>query len=350
VTLSIAALTRTIATAAETNLSTSRALVVISNHAKPAQQKDAAPTTNGATQVDAKKVDDAKPPVVATSVTPEIIAKSYVTVTSVNANKTLSSILLASVNNLLRASHPRVYSLLNWKAGERPADLEVTSYNRVAHFGKWAQDRSDKTCYNTRAKVLIRDSVKPVIFSEGNACSVDKGEWDDPYAGKVLTDAKAEIQIDHMVPLKNAYISGAYKWDFRARCLYANYLGVSFHLISVDGVENQRKGDKSPEGYMPSNKAYACTYLKNWLTVKTLWGLEMTPAEADGIKKLIASEGCKPEDFVISEDDLQAQRKFAAANADLCGAKPPATAVSDTQPVNTPTPADAASADNSGRK
>lgn len=253
--------------------------------------------------------------------TPEVIPKSYVTVSAETKTKTLSSLLLSAVSRLVKPAQEKIYSLLNWKNGHRAADLEVVSYNRVAHFGKWAQDKNDKTCYNTRAKVLIRDSVKPVLFSVDNACSVDKGEWNDPYAGKVLTDAKAEIQIDHMVPLKNAYVSGAHAWDFKSRCLYANYLGESFHLISVDGIENQRKGDKAPDQYMPSNKSYMCTYLKNWLTVKALWGLEMTPAEADGIKGLISSEGCNVADFVLSESEIQTQRQFAFDNAELCFVK-----------------------------
>lgn len=250
--------------------------------------------------------------------TPEIIPKSYVTVTPDLENHSVPDSLIESIVNLVLPIESKIYSLLQWKTSQRPTELEVTSYSRVLHFGKWAQDRQDTTCYNTRAKVLIRDSATPVIFAADNACSVDKGQWNDPYGGKVLTDAKAEIQIDHMIPLKNAYISGAYRWDYKARCLYANYLGENYHLISVDGMENQRKGDKAPDQFMPLNKQYSCTYLKNWLSVKTLWGLEMTAGEAKAISQLLKSEHCDPKDFVISEVEVQAQRKFASTNADLC--------------------------------
>ncbi|MFZ3229478.1 MAG: DUF1524 domain-containing protein [Pseudobdellovibrio sp.] len=255
------------------------------------------------------------------NITPEVIPKSSVSVELGFKNKTIISIL-QSIGQLTHSTTTKIYSLLNWKHHTRDNDLEVVSYNRINQFGKWVHDKKDSTdCYNTRAKVLIRDSSKTIVFNADNACSVEKGEWVDPYAGKVLTDAKLDIQIDHMVPLKNAYVSGAYAWDYKTRCLYGNYLGANFHLISVAGVENQRKGDKGPDGYMPSNISYTCTYLKNWLTIKTLWNLTMTPDEATAIKKLISSEGCHVEKFVLSEKDILAQRKFAFEHSNLCADK-----------------------------
>jgi hypothetical protein len=265
--------------------------------------------------------DDTKPAasVIPTPTLPtqELISKSYVTFKSDSDITPVSPFITDAINQIIKPIEAKIYSLLQWQSSQREEFL-VPSYERVQQFGKWAQDRSDKECYNTRAKVLIRDSVSPVIFAGDNACSVDKGEWHDPYGGKILTDAKAQIQIDHMVPLKNAYISGAHRWDYRARCLYANYLGVKFHLLSVDGDENQRKGDKTPEQYLPSEKSYVCSYLKNWLSVKILWGLEMTASEATAIKKIVTSEGCHVEEFVMSESEIQTQRQFAKDNADLC--------------------------------
>ena len=179
------------------------------------------------------------------------------------------------------------YSLLNWKTIHHTQEIVPAAYDRVLHFGHWVHDSRDQSCFNTRAKVLIRDSVSPIVFEKENPCAVQSGEWKDPYAHKILRDARSEVQIDHMVPLKNAYVSGAYKWNFAKRCLYGNYMGATFHLISVDGTENMRKSSDGPDGYMPPSKVYRCTYLKNWLTIKTLWDLEMTIAEADAIKNAI---------------------------------------------------------------
>lgn len=189
-------------------------------------------------------------------------------------------------------------------------------YNRAKHFGGWINDKSDDTCFNTRAKVLVRDSKTQVTLNS-RGCTVVSGTWDEPYAGKEVTKA-SEIQIDHFVPLKNAYISGAYKWDFPKRCLYANYMGNDFHLISADGSQNMRKGDKSPEGYMPPNQAYSCQYLQQWLKVKLIWDLGLTPPEKAAVLSLIQQNHCDMKQFTYSVQDLQKQRNFMADHADLC--------------------------------
>ncbi len=212
----------------------------------------------------------------------------------------------------------KIYSLLDWKIIQPAEQTTAEPYDRVHHFGHWVNDPTDSTCYNTRTKVLIRDSVKAVVFEKQNPCNVLSGKWEDPYAKKVLRDPKLEVQIDHMVPLKNAYISGAYKWDFKTRCLYGNYLGAKFHLISVDGSENMRKGSGGPDKYMPPNTAYRCTYLKNWLLIKALWKLELSLDEAQAIKELMKSEGCRASSFHITELEIERQQKFMAQHAELC--------------------------------
>lgn len=189
-------------------------------------------------------------------------------------------------------------------------------YNRSKHFGGWIKDKNDDTCYNTRAKVLIRDSKTAVTFNP-KGCTVVSGSWDEPYAGKQVAVA-SEIQIDHFVPLKNTYISGAWKWDFRKRCLYANFMGNTFHLISSDGSQNMKKGDRTPEGYMPPNKAYSCQYLQQWLQVKLIWDLGLTPPEKDAVLSLIEQNHCDLAKFNYSARDLQQQRAFMADNMNLC--------------------------------
>lgn len=189
------------------------------------------------------------------------------------------------------------------------------AYNRKVHFGTWILD-PDGSCMNTRGKVLVRDTHKTVSFN-ANGCTVSKGEWLDPYTAKTFT-AASDIQIDHLVPLKNAYMTGAHEWDYQKRCLYANYLGNNFHLLSVYGKENLHKSDKSPSGYMPPNANYKCQYLKEWLEVKVIWSLRVTPKEAEAIKNIYTSENCKTNDFLIANSEIKAQRQFMADHADLC--------------------------------
>jgi len=192
-----------------------------------------------------------------------------------------------------------------------------TPYNRKVQFGTWIKDRTDGTCMDTRGKVLVRDSSSTVSY-RSNGCTVASGDWDDPYSGKHFVSA-SDIQIDHFVPLKNAYMTGGFEWDQKKRCLYANFLGNEFHLLSVSGTENMRKSDSSPSKYMPPDRKFACVYLKHWLQVKTVWALRVTPKEASAIQARVQENSCDETEFVIPNKFLEDQRRFMENNANLCG-------------------------------
>lgn len=188
-------------------------------------------------------------------------------------------------------------------------------YNRKVHFGEWIRD-PDGTCMNTRGKVLVRDTQKTVTYNP-NGCTVNKGEWFDPYTAKTFVLA-SEIQIDHMVPLKNAYMTGAHEWNYKKRCLYANFLGNDFHLLAVKGSENLHKSDNSPSGYMPPNSKYKCQYLKDWLEIKAIWKLRITPKEATAIQNIYKNESCASKEFLVANAEIKDQRKYMEENANLC--------------------------------
>jgi len=209
----------------------------------------------------------------------------------------------------------RALSLLSFDHHNEQYGNVGEAYNRNKHFGGWIHDRRDSDCFNTRGKVLVRDSSVPVSVS--SSCTVKSGRWEDPYSGREYTQAN-DLQIDHFVPLKNAYVSGAHKWNRLRRCLYANYLGNDFHLLAVYGRENTSKSDKTPEGYMPPNSAYQCQYLAQWLKVKLIWGLGLTPPEKDTVVELVQDNHCDLNQFNYSAQDLSAQRRFIADNMDLC--------------------------------
>ncbi|MFS4457708.1 HNH endonuclease family protein [Bdellovibrio sp. HCB2-146] len=188
-------------------------------------------------------------------------------------------------------------------------------YNRAKHFGTWIRGH-EGTCLNTRGLVLERDSDGPVSYTS-NGCSVATGNWHDPYAGDTFKQA-SDIQIDHFVPLKNAFISGAAEWNAKKRCLYANYLGNNFHLLAVLGTENNRKSDKTPEGYMPPNPQYRCQYLVQWLKIKMIWHLNLSVSEKESIVKLVKENNCNLRQFSYPSAELEQQRDFIADNQNLC--------------------------------
>lgn len=244
----------------------------------------------------------------------ELLEDTYVQLEISDTGTNLS--ILRSIDKLFELIQEQSYSLLNWKSYKRSKDAVAPKYDRILHFGRWITPYAGD-CHNTRAIVLMRDSVKKVKFLAEDPCTVDTGRWKDDFTGKVFLN-RLDIQIDHLVPLKNAYISGSYKWNAKARCLYANYLGNNFHLKSVNATENMKKGDRTPEGYMPPYAVHSCKYLKNWLTTKFLWGLKMTISEADAIKRLIKENNCDRSSFKISDNEILKQNRFAVSSLSLC--------------------------------
>jgi hypothetical protein len=213
---------------------------------------------------------------------------------------------------------PRVaiIDLMNFEHVSQPLPYPVTAYDRKLHFRGWIDYPGDNLCLNTRAKVLLRDSHATVTYT-ANGCGIQAGHWDDPYTGKAFELSK-DIQIDHFVPLKNVYMTGGFEWDQNKRCLYANFIGNNFHLLSVSGFENMSKGDGSPAEYMPPNKAFTCQYLKNWLSVKVIWSLRLTPMETAAVQRNFDEAHCDRAEFKMTSADLTAQRQFMDDNKDLC--------------------------------
>lgn len=230
--------------------------------------------------------------------------------------KDMSPFSVDRIEEITTAARSLALNLLTWTLHPEAPEMPREKYQRQHHFGRWINDPTDETCYNTRAKVLIRDSETPVSFKEKNHCLVEKGDWADPYAGDTLTESK-DIQIDHMVPLKHAYVTGAWEWDYQTRCTYANYMGNTFHLVTANGRENMRKGDKAPDQYQPPNESYRCQYLENWLKIKLIWQLKLTPTEVSAIRRGVEEYGCDLKAFTFSQRELKRQRKLIH-EVDVC--------------------------------
>jgi hypothetical protein len=156
-------------------------------------------------------------------------------------------------------------------------------YHRDDYLPDWAD--ADHDCINTRHEVLIEESLIPVTMS-ANGCSVARGLWHDPYTDFTFTDP-ADLDIDHMVPLKEAHVSGAAYWTTAQKRAYANDMGNPLTLIAVDDGTNSSKGDKDPATWMPPNEAYHCEYIKNWVAVKDAYNLSMDAAEEAAIEAVL---------------------------------------------------------------
>ena len=151
----------------------------------------------------------------------------------------------------------------------------------------------DKDCQNTRHEVLIEESLKAVTFKSDKQCQVATGEWLAPFTGDTVTDA-TKLDVDHMIPLKNAHDSGGWAWDNDRKAAYANEMAYSGHLIAVTASANRKKGAKGPEGWKPPNQDYWCDYAIDWVQIKADWGLSATKAEWTALQEMIATCDSSP--------------------------------------------------------
>ncbi len=148
-------------------------------------------------------------------------------------------------------------------------------------FRHWIDADSDGC--NTRREVLIVESISdPQV---GESCAV-YGTWLSRFDNRQITDA-AELDIDHLVPLAEAWRSGAYRWSADTRKRFANDLGFAGSLIAVTASSNRSKSDKDPASWLPSNDSYLCQYSYDWLAVKYRWSLTIDSDEALALAKLV---------------------------------------------------------------
>jgi hypothetical protein len=116
------------------------------------------------------------------------------------------------------------------------------------------------TYCDVRAVVLIGDAEpRTVFFADSCEWKVGGGVWRDPYTDQTFSHPSA-IDIDHMVPLKNAHESGGPAWDPDRRRQSANNLTYSWHLLAVSGRANSAKGARSPDQWKLANRDFWCRY------------------------------------------------------------------------------------------
>ncbi len=180
-----------------------------------------------------------------------------------------------------QAAAGEVYSApLTTAIAALPVAAEVrTGYSRTL-FPHWI-DADGDGC-STRYEVLDIESENSVTCS-----NLTGGRWFSYYDRVSWTDS-GRIDIDHMVPLAEAWDSGARSWTTDTRKAYANDLGDYRTLVGVTDSVNQAKGDQDPATWMPTYDK--CRYLREFVAVKLRWRLSVDSAEKAAMNTIAA--GC----------------------------------------------------------
>ena len=169
-------------------------------------------------------------------------------------------------------------------------DLPVASETRVGYartkFRLWVD--ADGDCRDTRDEVLAAESLVRV-----SGCDVQVGKWRSYYDG-VVTRRSTSFDIDHLVPLAEAWDSGAKRWNADTRRRYANDLGDPRSLVAVSASSNRAKSDRDPAQWLP--RYGKCRYVRQWVAVKTRWRLKVDSAE----KRALASRAARCSNTVLT--------------------------------------------------
>ncbi len=160
-----------------------------------------------------------------------------------------------------------------------------TGYDRSRFGSAWAD--TDSNGCPTRDDILKRD-LKDVVY-RGKDCQVAAGKLaPDPYTGREVTfrRGRSQVDIDHLVALSDAWQKGAARWEPSKRIAFAN---DPLNLLAVDAGPNRGKGDGDTATWLPPNKAYRCTYVAGQVGVKKKYGVWVTAAERDAMKKVLST-------------------------------------------------------------
>ena len=166
----------------------------------------------------------------------------------------------------------------------------VGGYDRDL-FKHWVD--SDGDGCDARREVLIAEAV--AAPNVGSGCSLSGGEWLSRYDGKTTSGNGRAFDVDHMVPLAEAWGSGAHNWTADRREGYANDLGFADSLIAVSASSNRSKGARDPAEWLPPARGVHCWYAAAWVQVKSRWGLTADQTEADTLRNVLA--GCHDDDL-----------------------------------------------------
>jgi len=204
---------------------------------------------------------------------PPLTTTANSTTTTVTASTTTTAALPAT-SVPASSTPPSIGGGITQLVIAEPSHQET--YDRDLFGGDWID--ADGDCQNTRAEALIAETQVAATFTSASDCTVATGQWVDPWSGIVNLSARA-LDVDHTVPLANAWRSGAWAWTAQQRVAFANDLDFVNHLIAIPLGENRSKGDAGPEAWRPPDHGSWCQYARDWTAIKARQNLTASPAE-----------------------------------------------------------------------
>ena len=167
---------------------------------------------------------------------------------------------------------------------------DANGYSREKVGSGW-RDLDGNGC-DTRDDVLKNNARK---YAKFDGCEMTSGTIYDYYNGKLLKyskeiDSGGGIQIDHIVPLANAWASGGNGWSENEWVEYYNDETV---LIPTASSTNISKGDKDITKWKPNNTNFICAYATRQIQIKVKYNLTVTKDEKAEFQRILDQDCVK---------------------------------------------------------
>ncbi|MBK5995142.1 HNH endonuclease [Streptomyces sp. MBT58] len=192
----------------------------------------------------------------------------------------LALVPLLSSPAALAAPTAEVTTLADAVGLVKVTEEDRTGYSRSS-FKHWNSGDDATDGCNTRAEVLLAEAVVAPTVEAG--CKLTGGTWTSYYDGQEVTSA-GSLDIDHMVPLAEAWDSGASAWPASRREAYANDQVSAVSLVAVTARTNRSKSDQDPADWMPPSPEAQCRYVGEWVSTKLRWDLTADDRELEALK------------------------------------------------------------------
>lgn len=165
----------------------------------------------------------------------------------------------------------------------------IPEYDRNSLSTDW-KDLDGNGC-NTRYDVLV-GSFRKYARYDSESCEIKSGTIYDYYNGKLLKydkklDSGGGIQIDHIVSIGNAWVSGGYNWSDGEWVAYINDEEV---LIPTYSSTNREKSNKDITEWRPANTNFLCAYATRQIDIKRKYDLTVTAEEKTEFKSILKKD------------------------------------------------------------
>lgn len=172
---------------------------------------------------------------------------------------------------------PTPSSLIDVPVNPHPRHT-VLGYERSFFGDGWGVQRSGCT---------TREAVMASAW-EVDRCTIPYRQWDmaatqpftDPYTGEVLDPA--DVEIDHIIPLRAAWDAGAHTWPEDKRLAFAN---DPLNLVVTSRAANQAKSDSLPSEWLPPDVSARCSYARRIAAIARKYDIALPKPDVRAMRR-----------------------------------------------------------------